>query len=92
MTKYQIADESDGIISSIEESFKLISIDEKTERGNVNHRPKHIVSASTNNYTFIGQELTDVKSNEIMAIPKLIDKINIKGAIVTIDAMGTQKI
>lgn len=93
MTEYQVADEIDRIISSIEESFKLISIDGKTERGNgnVNQRPNHIVSSSTNNYTCIGQELTDVKSNEIMAIPKLIDKINIKGAIVTIDAMGTQK-
>ena len=33
MTGYQVAGEIDGIISSIEEAFKLISIDGKTERG-----------------------------------------------------------
>lgn len=31
------------------------------------------------------------KSNEITAIPKLLEKIQIKGQIITIDAMGTQK-
>ncbi|MFH1107759.1 MAG: ISAs1 family transposase [Planctomycetota bacterium] len=39
----------------------------------------------------LGQVATDEKSNEITAIPELIDRIDVKGAIVTIDAMGCQK-
>lgn len=39
----------------------------------------------------LGQFKTGDKSNEITAIPKLIEMLDIKGAIVTIDAMGTQK-
>jgi predicted transposase YbfD/YdcC len=38
----------------------------------------------------LGQTLAREKSNEITAIPKLLDNLNIKGQIVTIDAMGTQ--
>ncbi len=39
----------------------------------------------------LGQVATDAKSNEITAIPALLDLLAIKGAMVTIDAMGTQK-
>ena len=39
----------------------------------------------------LGQKKVDGKSNEIIAIPKLLDLIDIKGTVVTIDAMGTQK-
>lgn len=39
----------------------------------------------------LGQVKTDNKSNEITAIPELLDLLFIKGAIVTIDAMGCQK-
>jgi predicted transposase YbfD/YdcC len=39
----------------------------------------------------LGQVATAEKSNEITAIPELIEKIDVKGAIVTIDAMGCQK-
>ena len=39
----------------------------------------------------LGQVATEEKSNEITAIPALIDRIDVKGAIVTIDAMGCQK-
>ena len=39
----------------------------------------------------IAQIKTEVKSNEITAIPKLLDMIDISGATVTIDAMGCQK-
>ena len=39
----------------------------------------------------LGQVKTDQKSNEITAIPKLLDLLSIKGAIVTIDAIGCQK-
>ncbi len=54
--------------------------------------PLHMVSAwSSANGLTLGQVATDEKSNEITAIPRLIDRINVKGAIVTIDAMGCQK-
>ena len=73
---------------------KLIHIDGKTVRGNArcNEKPTHIVSAycSDDGYT-LGQIATDEKSNEITAIPELLKKINVKGNIVTIDAIGTQK-
>ena len=39
----------------------------------------------------LGEKLTDEKSNEITAIPALLDSLNIKGHIITTDAMGTQK-
>ena len=39
----------------------------------------------------LGQVATDEKSNEITAIPELLRLVDIKGAIITIDAMGTQK-
>lgn len=72
---------------------KIIAIDGKTMRGNTKNseKPNHIVTAwnRENGYS-MGQKRVDEKSNEITAIPKLIDKINIKNSVVTIDAMGTQ--
>jgi len=38
----------------------------------------------------LGQEATDVKSNEITAIRFLLERLQLTGALVTIDAMGTQ--
>lgn len=52
----------------------------------------HIVSAwSSEQGITLGQLATEKKSNEITAIPELLESIEIKGAVVTIDAMGTQK-
>jgi len=52
----------------------------------------HIVSAwATGHGVTLGQQKVDGKSNEITAIPKLLDLVDIKDAVVTIDAMGTQK-
>ena len=39
----------------------------------------------------LGQRKVDAKSNEITAIPELLDLLTLKGSIVTIDAMGCQK-
>ena len=51
----------------------------------------HIVSAwAAANRLVLGQIACDEKSNEITAIPKLLEWLEIKGCIVTIDAMGTQ--
>jgi len=52
----------------------------------------HLVSAyASENRVCLGQEAVSEKSNEITAIPKLLDMLTIKGCIVTIDAMGCQK-
>jgi len=71
---------------------KLLAIDGKVQRGNgnKNQRANHIVSAVDQNGFCVGERLVDAKSNEITAIPKLLDELNIKGHIVTIDSMGTQ--
>lgn len=76
------------------ESGDIISIDGKTMRGSVygNKRGSHIVSAICNSHSLvIGQIKTNEKSNEITAIPELLDMLYVKGCVVTIDAMGCQK-
>lgn len=51
----------------------------------------HMVSAWANKAGItLGQVKVDEKSNEITAIPELLDSLDVEGAIVTIDAMGTQ--
>lgn len=72
---------------------KVVNIDGKTMRGNAGkeHKANHIVSAWCDEDGFcLGEEKVDEKSNEITAIPMLLNKINVKNSIVTIDAMGTQ--
>lgn len=75
---------------------EVVAIDGKTLRGS-RDRCKgrsaiHMVSAWANeNRLSLGQVAVDEKSNEITAIPKLLKMLDIKGAIVTIDAMGCQK-
>jgi len=52
----------------------------------------HMVSAwSRQNSLVLGQVKVDDKSNEITAIPKLLSRLDIAGAVITIDAMGCQK-
>jgi len=70
----------------------ILAIDGKTQRGNGNKNQKanHIVSAVDENGFCLGQKCVDEKSNEITAIPDLLDNLNIKGHIITTDAMGTQ--
>jgi len=71
---------------------KIFALDGKTQRGNGTDEQKanHIVSAVDEDGFCIGEERVDDKSNEITAIPELIDQLNVKGHIITIDAMGTQ--
>ena len=72
---------------------KLICIDGKTMRGNriKGSKVNHIVTAWSKEDGFsLGQKVVDEKSNEITAIPEILKKINIKGQVVTINAMGTQ--
>ena len=72
---------------------KIVAIDGKTMRGNTQNgsKPSHIVSAWCDEDGFcLGQVAVEEKSNEITAIPVLLDRVAVKGQIVTIDAMGTQ--
>lgn len=73
----------------------LIAIDGKTLRRSFKHAGDstfvHMVTAwSASNHVVLGQVKTDEKSNEITAIPELLDLVDVKGALVTIDAAGTQ--
>ena len=75
---------------------KHIAIDGKTLRGSFDtaagKNPLHLVSAwACDARLTLGQVATDAKSNEITAIPLLLELLNLKGATVTIDAMGCQK-
>ncbi len=77
-------------------SHRTIAIDGKTLRRSHDRAcglgPLHIVSAwASEQGIALGQLATEEKSNEITAIPELIDQIDLTGAVVTIDAMGCQK-
>lgn len=83
-----LSDTSDG---------KLISIDGKAIRRSFQHGwdksgMAHLVSAFVSgNRMVFGQLAVDDKSNEITAIPRLLELLDVRGATVTIDAMGCQK-
>jgi predicted transposase YbfD/YdcC len=73
-----------------------IAIDGKTLRRSGSARrdlgPLHLVSAwASENHLALGQVAVDSKSNEITAIPELLELLELRGAVVTIDAMGCQK-
>jgi len=73
---------------------RLVAIDGKTSRGSASKGCKalHTVSAFASEARLVlAQVATDEKSNEITAIPKLLDLLDIKDATVSIDAMGCQK-
>jgi predicted transposase YbfD/YdcC len=76
---------------------RLIAIDGKTNRRSHDRAhdlgPLHIVSAwASEEGIALGQVATEEKSNEITAIPLLLDQIDLTDALVTIDAMGCQKV
>ena len=73
----------------------FVAVDGKTLRRSWkrawSRTPVHLVSAFVaQNHLILGQLATDCKSNEITAIPELLQLLAIKGCIVTIDAMGCQ--
>lgn len=83
-------------MQALHESLGLcqIAIDGKTLRGSGRGGIKdlHLVSAwATANSLTLGQVAVEDKSNEIPAIPKLLELLDIHGALVTIDAMGCQR-
>jgi predicted transposase YbfD/YdcC len=76
--------------------MQVVPIDGKTHRGSYDRGNKqkalHTVSAwASSHRILLGQVKVDKKSNEITAIPELLQTIDIRGSIVTIDAMGCQK-
>lgn len=73
----------------------IVAIDGKTSRRPHDKRkskkPLHLVSAwASGQRLVLGQQATAEKTNEIMAIPQLVDRLVLKGSMVTTDAMGTQ--
>jgi predicted transposase YbfD/YdcC len=87
-----------GWIESLHEELgtRLVAIDGKTLRRSYDRRTMksalHLVSAwSVANHVVLGHQSVEGKSNEITAIPKLLEMLELKGAIVSIDAMGCQK-
>jgi len=73
-----------------------IAIDGKALRGSLDRArgqaPLHLVSAwASANHVTLGQVAVADKSNEITAIPRLLEVLDVTGAVVTIDAMGCQK-
>lgn len=72
----------------------VIAIDGKSVcgSGNATEKPLHLLNAfAAETHLVLGQLATDVKSNEITAIPELVELLSIKGMVVTLDAMGCQK-
>lgn len=85
-------------ITSLQEitGGQLIAIDGKTLRGSYDKASSksaiHMVSAwASANHISLGQVVVDAKSNEITAIPKLLELLEISGSLITIDAMGCQR-
>ena len=75
---------------------EVVAIDGKTLRRSFQEAGKnafvHMVSAwASGNGLVLGQVKTEEKSNEITAIPRLLELLDVKGCLVTIDAMGCQK-
>jgi len=74
----------------------IIAIDGKTSRRShargKGRAPLHLVSAwASRQRLVLGQQACEAKSNEITAIPLLLERLALTGALVTIDAMGTQR-
>jgi len=74
---------------------EIVAIDGKTSRRthdrSKDRGPLHMVSAwASSQRLVLGQQACEAKSNEITAIPLLLERLALAGALVTIDAMGTQ--
>ena len=74
---------------------EVVAIDGKTIRRSFNHgreqSPLHLVSAWACEQGLVpGQRCVDDKSNEITAVPELLDQLALENSIVTLDAMGCQ--
>lgn len=90
----ELADNLRDWLELYREERDVVSIDGKTMRGSkaAGHKAYHVVSAfvSENSIT-LGEVKAAEKSNEITAVPELLEMLDLKGAIVTADAMSCQK-
>lgn len=76
------------------EPGSVINIDGKTIRGsgNTEHKAYHVVSAwAAEAQITLGQLKVEEKTNEITAVPELLEMLDIEGSIITADAMSCQK-
>jgi predicted transposase YbfD/YdcC len=85
-----------GLIQPAARGFALITIDGKVLRRSFDRAsdksPLHMVSAwGCEQRMVLAQIATDAKSNEITAVPKLLDILSLKGTIVTADALNCQR-
>ncbi|MFO7953122.1 MAG: ISAs1 family transposase [Bacillota bacterium] len=83
-------------IKDVTEASKgtVVALDGKMARGTAEKDQKaiHIVNAwCSSNKMILGQAKTEEKSNEITAVPELLNMLFLKGCIITVDAMNTQK-
>ena len=88
-----LAEDGEDLIDSIKD--KLVNIDGKKLKGfspkSRGNQGLYVLSAWVGENRFcIGQQKVKDKSNEITAIPELIDSLNLQGSTVTIDAIGCQ--
>jgi predicted transposase YbfD/YdcC len=86
----------DWVAALTKTPVEVIAIDGKTMRGSAGSKaskaPIHMVSAfAARQRLVLAQTKVDAKSNEIVAIPALLDMMAIEGAVVTIDAIGCQR-
>ena len=82
------------VTSLADSAPEIVAIDGKTSRRahGVDTHPLHVVSAwASRQRLVLGQQATAIKSNEIIAIPLLLERLELTGALVTIDAMGCQR-
>ena len=75
---------------------EVVAVDGKTVRRSGSrrhdHGPLHVVSAwASGQGLALGQRAVDGKSNEIVAVPELLETLHLEGCIVTLDAMGCQR-
>lgn len=85
------------VAALIKTPAELIAIDGKTSRSSGSKKnakePIHMVSAfAARQRLVMGQIAVAEKSNEIVAIPALLDMMTIEGAVISIDAMGCQRV
>ena len=88
-----VASKMRWFLQSEDVAGKIIAFDGKTMRGSKREESRgiHVLSAFlTDDQIVMGEIMCNEKSNEITAIPQLLDMMNVEKAVITIDAMGTQ--
>ncbi|MGB5634296.1 MAG: ISAs1 family transposase [Waterburya sp.] len=80
---------------TVQLDIKIINLDGKTARGSYDREESlnagpSVTAWAAEHHLVLAQQRVDEKSNEITAIPELLDLLDVEGTIITIDAMGTQ--